>query len=82
VAGFVVNERRLAEQVARNPILITALNPLIGYEQGAAIVKRALAENRRILDVAVEMTGRDRAELEQLLDPAPITRGGILSIPK
>jgi len=82
VADFTVNELRLAEQVARNPILITALTPLIGYEQGAAIVKRALAENRRILDVAVEVTGRDRAELEQLLDPLPITRGGIMSIPK
>ncbi|MBN2359111.1 MAG: class II fumarate hydratase [Deltaproteobacteria bacterium] len=81
IAGLNVNEQRIAERVARNPILISALTPLIGHEQGAAILRRARAANRSILDVALEVTGRERAELERLLDPMPLTHGGIVSRP-
>jgi fumarate hydratase class II len=77
IAGFRVNETVLAEALARNPILITALNPVIGYERGAAIAKRAYAEGRAILDVAAEMTGIARGELESLLDPLQLTKGGV-----
>src|SRR6266403_642765 len=77
IAGFKVNEARLAEALERNPILVTALNPVIGYEKGAAIAKKAYAEGRAVLDVAAEMTGLSRAQLERLLDPAELTRGGI-----
>ncbi len=70
VAGFEVNAERLAEPLARNPILVTALNAVIGYELGARIAKTAYAEGRPILDVAAEMTDLDRAELARLLDPA------------
>jgi fumarate hydratase class II len=77
IAGFVVNRARLESALARNPILVTALNPLIGYEQGAAIAKRAYAEGRPILDVAAEMTGLDKDELRRLLDPGLLTRGGV-----
>jgi len=60
-----------------NPILVTALNPVIGYEKGAAIAKKAYAEGRAVLDVATEMTGLSRAQLERLLDPMALTQGGI-----
>ena len=46
VAGFTVNEERLSAALDRNPILVTALNPIIGYEKGAAIAKKAYAEGR------------------------------------
>ena len=49
IAGFTVNKARLAEALDRNPILVTALNPVIGYEKGAAIAKKAYAEGRPIL---------------------------------
>jgi len=77
IAGFTVNRARLAEALDRNPILVTALNPVIGYEKGAAIAKKAYAEGRPILDVAAEVTGRPRAELAKLLDPTELTTGGI-----
>lgn len=77
IAGFTVNKARLAEVLARNPILVTALNPVIGYEKGAAIAKQAYAEGRPILEVAAENTGLARAELQRLLDPAALTSGGI-----
>ncbi|HSC87169.1 MAG TPA: class II fumarate hydratase [Polyangiaceae bacterium] len=73
IAGFVVREDVLALALARNPILVTALNPIIGYEHAAAIAKRAYAERRPILDVAAEETRLSRAELEKLLDPRALT---------
>ena len=77
IDGFEVNTERLRDALARNPILVTALNRVIGYERGAAIAKRAYAEGRPILDVALEMTDLSREELEKLLDPARLTEGGI-----
>ncbi|HVP33494.1 MAG TPA: class II fumarate hydratase [Steroidobacteraceae bacterium] len=77
IAGFKVNEARIAEALDRNPILVTALNPVIGYEKGAAIAKAAYAQGRPIRDVAREMTGLPASDLAKLLDPAELTRGGI-----
>jgi len=77
IAGLQVRRDRVAAALDRNPILVTALNPIIGYEKAAAIAKRAYAEGRPVLDVAREMSGLPDAELERLLDPAALTRGGI-----
>ena len=77
IAGFRVNTARIAEALDRNPILVTALNPVIGYEKGAAIAKKAYAEGRPIREVAAKMTDLPRAELEKLLDPTELTTGGI-----
>ncbi|MBR0345465.1 MAG: class II fumarate hydratase [Rudaea sp.] len=75
--GFKVRTDRIKEALARNPILVTALNPVIGYEKGAAAAKQAYKEGRPILDVALETTGLSKAELAKLLDPAALTRGGV-----
>src|SRR5699024_4020458 len=72
VATFTVREDNLEKALARNPILVTALNPVIGYEKGAAAAKKAYAEGRPILDVAAEMTDLSREELEKLLDPVKL----------
>ncbi len=77
IASFKVREDNLDEALSRNPILVTALNPVIGYEKGAAAAKKAYAEGRPILDVAAEMTDLSREELEKLLDPVKLTRGGL-----
>ncbi|MGH2557858.1 MAG: class II fumarate hydratase [Thermomicrobiales bacterium] len=77
VAGFTVNEADIADLVEKNPIMVTALNPIIGYELGAKIAKRAYAEGRRVKEVAAEMTDLSPGELDRLLDPAELTRGGI-----
>ncbi|MFZ5549715.1 MAG: class II fumarate hydratase [Pseudomonadota bacterium] len=73
IASFKVNEARLMGALARNPILVTALNPLIGYARAAEIAKQAYREGRPILDVAAEATDIPRDELERLLDPARLT---------
>jgi fumarate hydratase class II len=77
LAGFTVNRPQLSAALARNPILVTALNPVIGYEKGAAIAKKAYAEGRPILEVAAEMTDIGVDELRRLLDPKALTEGGI-----
>ena len=77
IAGFKVNESRLAEALERNPILVTALNPVIGYEKGAAIAKKAYAQGRPIREMAAAMTDLPAEELARLLDPADLVKGGI-----
>ena len=77
IAGFKVNEARIAEALDRNPILVTALNPVIGYEKGAAIAKKAYAEGVPVLQMAQRLTDLPVEELKRLLDPAELTQGGI-----
>jgi fumarate hydratase class II len=77
IAGFTVNHDRLADALERNPILVTALNPVIGYEKGAAVAKQAYREKRAIRDVAAAETDLDPAVLARLLDPLELTKGGI-----
>ncbi|KHJ50150.1 aspartate ammonia-lyase [Vreelandella venusta] len=77
IATFKVREDNLQGPLARNPILVTALNSVIGYNAAAAIAKKAYQAGRPIIDVAEEETDLDRATLERLLDPAVLTRGGI-----
>jgi len=73
IAGFTVNRGNLEEPLRRNPVLVTALNRVIGYERGAEIAKRAYREGRPVIDVAAEMTGLERGALEDLLDPLQLT---------
>ncbi|HZW18846.1 MAG TPA: class II fumarate hydratase [Luteimonas sp.] len=77
IAGMKVRRDNVAAALDRNPILVTALNPIIGYEKAAAIAKRAYKEGRPVLDVALEDSGLPAAELRRLLDPKALTRGGI-----
>lgn len=73
IASFTVNEEKLKEALAKNPILVTALNPIIGYLKAAEIAKQAYKEGRSIIDVAAENTDLSREELEKILDPTKLT---------
>ncbi len=79
IAGFTVNQDKLNEALDRNPILVTALNPVIGYEKGAAIAKKAYAQGRPVREVAAEETDLTDEELDRLLDALELTKGGIKS---
>ena len=63
--------------MAKNPILVTALNPIIGYEKAAEIAKKAYKEGRPIIEVALEETDLSEARLKKLLDPVKLTKGGL-----
>ncbi|MFQ5343271.1 MAG: class II fumarate hydratase [Anaerolineae bacterium] len=77
VAGFTVNRERMEDLVEKNPILVTALVPHIGYDLAARIAKQAMAEGRRVRDVARELTDLTPDQLDQYLDTYAMTEGGI-----
>jgi fumarate hydratase class II len=81
IAGFNVRCEHIQQALNRNPILVTALNPVIGYAKGAATAKQAYKQNRPILDVARETTGLSESKLKQLLDPLSLTKGGVHGVP-
>jgi fumarate hydratase class II len=75
--GLTINVARISATLARNPMLLTALTPRIGYDRTATIARRAAAEGRPVVDIAAEETGLPRAELAELLDPARLARGNV-----
>jgi fumarate hydratase class II len=77
IEGFTVNHASIDQALEKNPILVTALNRVIGYELGAKIAKRAYAEGRAVIDVASEMTDLPLEDLQRILSPEALTRGGV-----
>ena len=78
VVGIVANDEKAEGWLARNAILVTALNPAIGYVKGAEVVKEALASGRTIREVVLEKGFLDEDEVDRLLDASKMTEGGIL----
>ena len=76
IKTFKVNKKNLDVSLSRNPILVTALNPIIGYEKAAEIAKKAYKENRSIVEVASEETNIPKSKLKKLLDPSKLAKGG------
>lgn len=77
IKSFKVNRKSMEASLAKNPILVTALNPIIGYKKAAEIAKKAYRDNRPIIDVAAEETDISISRLRKLLDPAKLAKGGI-----
>ena len=78
ISGFKINTQHIATAVDKNPIMVTALNPVIGYELGAKIAKTAYQQNRSVKDITREMTDLSEADTNRLLDPKMLTEGGIV----
>jgi len=78
VSRIVVREDHINSLTGKNPILVTTLNPLIGYDLAAKIAKKAFAENRPLKAVALEMCDLSEEELDKALDPSKMTRGGFV----
>ncbi|NLE53118.1 MAG: aspartate ammonia-lyase, partial [Chloroflexi bacterium] len=77
VAGVTANREKAEGWLAKNAILVTALNPIIGYQKGAEVAKRAMAENRSIHEVVVELGYLSDDEARRALDAHAMTEGGI-----
>ena len=76
VSGIIVKKEDISDKIGKNPILVTALNPIIGYDLAAKIAKTAFADNRPLKEVALEMTDLSEEELDKALDPMKMTKGG------
>jgi fumarate hydratase class II len=77
IASFEVNKSNIDKSVNSNPILVTALNRIIGYEKGAYIAKKAYKLGLPIIDVALKETDISEKDLKKILDPLALTKGGI-----
>jgi len=77
IRTFKVNQPNIDKALAKNPILVTALNPVIGYAKAAKIAKQAYQSGQPIIDVAEQETQLSRADLEELLNPTKLTQGGL-----
>ena len=77
IKSFKINHNNMNESLQKNPILVTALNPIIGYEKAAFIAKKAYKEKRPIIDVAEEETNISKAKLAKILNPSKLSKGGI-----
>ena len=77
IRSFKINKKALVNALNRNPILVTALNPVIGYAKAAEIAKKAYRENLPIIEVALAETNLTRAQLSKYLDPKKLVKGGI-----
>ncbi len=73
VIGITAQEDKCRAYVEKNPIIATALNPVIGYSKVAELVKQSLKEDRPIIDVAADAGVMPREELERILDPMKLT---------
>ncbi len=73
IAGTVANRDRMLGLIDKNPILVTALNPVIGYDKAAAAAKKAYAEGRTIRQVVVELGYLSDEDAARLLDARPMT---------
>lgn len=76
VAGFEADEAKIADLLGKNPILATVLNPAIGYDRAAEVVKKAFRERRTVQEVVVELGYLSAEEAKKVLDPAVMTRPG------
>ena len=76
VSKVKINEKNVQDKLYKNPILVTALNPIIGYDLAAKIAKKSYQENRSLLEVAKEMTSLSDEQLKAALDPMKMTKGG------
>jgi fumarate hydratase class II len=77
VDGIEVNADRARELLERNAVIVTALNPHIGYDNGARIVKEAAATGRSVRELVLEAGLMTAEELDAALDLRKMTQGGL-----
>jgi fumarate hydratase class II len=77
VDGIEANTERVRELLERNAVVVTALNPHIGYDNGARIVKEAAATGRSVRELVLESGLMSAEELDAALDLKKMTEGGI-----
>ncbi len=77
IGGIIANREQMERLAAQNAILATALNPHIGYDKAAEVVKRAMAQGKTIREVVLEMKLLPPQKLDEILDVRKMTEGGL-----
>ncbi|MCI2430741.1 class II fumarate hydratase [Candidatus Acetothermia bacterium] len=79
ITGIVANREQMERLANQNAILATALNPYIGYDKAAEVVKRALAQRKTIREIVLEMKLLPPEKLDEILDIRVMTQGGFIA---
>ena len=81
LAGLTVEEETARRYAESSAAVVTALNPVLGYERAAAVAKRAMAERRTVTEIVREERLLDEATIAQVLDPLALTGGRHPDVP-
>jgi fumarate hydratase, class II len=73
IAGLQANETRCNDLMNQSLMLVTALNPYIGYDKAAQVAKTAFSENKTLCEVVLEQGLLDEATLKKAFDPSKMT---------
>jgi aspartate ammonia-lyase len=73
IEGITANRELLESRVKTSAGLATALNPYIGYENATLVAKRALAENRSVESIVLELGLLEEKKLKEILRPEILT---------
>lgn len=71
--GIEANKEQIAHLVNRSLMLVTALNPVIGYDKAAEIAKKAHAENKTLKETAIELGYLTAEKFDEVVDPKKMT---------
>jgi fumarate hydratase class II len=77
IAGIEANVERLREYAESSPSLGTSLNPFIGYDKAAEIIKASTKTGRSIRELVLEQGLMSEEELDRALDVLALTKGGV-----
>ena len=80
VRGLTANREKAEGWLAKNAILVTALNPVIGYLKGAEVAKEAMATGKTIREVVIAKGYLSADQADRLLDAAKMTEGGMQAV--
>jgi fumarate hydratase class II len=76
VQGLEADVQKCESNIEKSLAMCTALAPVIGYDKAAKIAKMAYDSGRTVREVAVEVSGLDKAKIDELLDPRSQTEPG------
>jgi len=73
IDGITVNQKVLDHYLETTVGIVTALNPIIGYEKATELAGEAYKTNKGILEIIREKHVLTEAQIQQLLDPVKLT---------
>ena len=74
VRGITANRDRLEEHMSRSVGIVTALNPIIGYENASSVAKEAYSSNKSVTEIVLERGLLTKEELDEILQPEVLTQ--------
>jgi fumarate hydratase class II len=78
ISGIEANVEQCLTYALSSPSVGTSLNPYIGYDEAAKVIKQSLKENKTLKEVVLERGLLTEEEVDRALDVMAMTRGGVI----